>query len=241
MEVEQPQALRSGELESELVKSEPQGEERSAERRHSSKADEKRSTAPTRKSTRGVHKRSIKKPGMRFGRWDAVEHKRFLEAMEKFGNSWKQVCEYIQTRTPDQIRSHAQKHYEGIKTRLIKEIKEDPGKQKAIFVVTREYWNTNGMARASTERLNSPGKDPDPSPAPERNNVGTKSPSVIEMAAGGGLPALRPQTEGCRPAVRPFTLPFPTNPAWMMLAQSYAYANSVLLSQWAQFSDGQHY
>mmetsp|Transcript_7221 Transcript_7221/g.20353 ORF Transcript_7221/g.20353 Transcript_7221/m.20353 type:complete len:983 (-) Transcript_7221:288-3236(-) len=43
--------------------------------------------------------------------WSAEEHERFIEAVEKYGRKWKSVAEYVHTRTPVQIRSHAQKYY----------------------------------------------------------------------------------------------------------------------------------
>ena len=45
------------------------------------------------------------------GRWHLSEHKRFLEAIIKFGNDWKKVEKYIGTRTSSQARSHAQKFF----------------------------------------------------------------------------------------------------------------------------------
>ena len=45
------------------------------------------------------------------GRWHLGEHKRFLEAIVKFGNDWKKVEKYIGTRTSSQARSHAQKFF----------------------------------------------------------------------------------------------------------------------------------
>ena len=45
------------------------------------------------------------------GRWHLGEHKRFLEAIIKFGNDWKKVEKYIGTRTSSQARSHAQKFF----------------------------------------------------------------------------------------------------------------------------------
>ena len=104
---------------------------------------------PRKRTLNSVYKKEAKKPGLRFGRWNTAEHKRFLEAMEKYGNSWKQVCEYIQTRTADQIRSHAQKYYEGIKSKLIREIKEDPNKKNAVFVVTSCLLYTSPSPRDS--------------------------------------------------------------------------------------------
>ena len=78
-----------------------------------------------------------------FGKWSPCEHRRFLEAMEKFGNSWKSVKEYVGTRTPAQIRSHAQKYYKHLRQQKIKAIKSNPGTKSAVFVVTREYINRN--------------------------------------------------------------------------------------------------
>ena len=45
------------------------------------------------------------------GRWHLSEHKRFLEAIIKFGNDWKKVEKHIGTRTSSQARSHAQKFF----------------------------------------------------------------------------------------------------------------------------------
>ena len=53
--------------------------------------------------------------GNTIGRWSRDEHKKFIEAIIKFGNNWKEVQEYINTRTSTQARSHAQKFFEKIK------------------------------------------------------------------------------------------------------------------------------
>ena len=53
--------------------------------------------------------------GNTIGRWSREEHKKFIEAIIRFGNNWKQVQEYIDTRTSTQARSHAQKFFEKIK------------------------------------------------------------------------------------------------------------------------------
>ena len=45
------------------------------------------------------------------GRWHSSEHKRFLEAIIKYGNDWKKVENHIGTRTSSQARSHAQKFF----------------------------------------------------------------------------------------------------------------------------------
>ena len=53
--------------------------------------------------------------GITIGRWTRDEHKKFIEAIIKFGNNWKEVQEYVNTRTSTQARSHAQKFFEKIK------------------------------------------------------------------------------------------------------------------------------
>lgn len=49
------------------------------------------------------------------GRWNLDEHQRFVEAIIKFGNDWKQVQKYVKTRSSTQARSHAQKFFVKIK------------------------------------------------------------------------------------------------------------------------------
>ena len=45
------------------------------------------------------------------GRWKLEEHQRFIEAIIKYGNNWKQVQRYVKTRSSTQARSHAQKFF----------------------------------------------------------------------------------------------------------------------------------
>jgi SHAQKYF class myb-like DNA-binding protein len=45
------------------------------------------------------------------GRWLPDEHRRFIEALLKFGNEWKSVQRYVGTRSSTQARSHAQKFF----------------------------------------------------------------------------------------------------------------------------------
>ena len=49
------------------------------------------------------------------GRWKLDEHKRFVEAIIKYGNDWKQVQKCVRTRSSTQARSHAQKFFIKIK------------------------------------------------------------------------------------------------------------------------------
>eukprot|EP00804_Cyclotella_cryptica_P023337 CCRYP_000485-RA/>CCRYP_000485-RA protein AED:0.01 eAED:0.01 QI:481/1/1/1/1/1/2/348/277 len=45
------------------------------------------------------------------GRWTAAEHEAFLAGLKVYGREWKKVSTCIPTRTPAQIRSHAQKYF----------------------------------------------------------------------------------------------------------------------------------
>ena len=45
------------------------------------------------------------------GRWGPDEHMRFIEAINIYGNEWKEVQKYVATRSSNQVRSHAQKFF----------------------------------------------------------------------------------------------------------------------------------
>ena len=66
---------------------------------------------------------------LRQGRWSVEEHKLFLEGLVLYSNEWKRVQEHIGTRSSTQSRSHAQKFFIRIRSKLScvhnkKEIKE---------------------------------------------------------------------------------------------------------------------
>ena len=67
------------------------------------------------------------------GRWNLDEHKKFIEAIIKYGNDWKEVQKYIGTRSSSQARSHAQKFF-------IK-LKQDQSKSKISNTI--DYSNSS--------------------------------------------------------------------------------------------------
>ena len=67
------------------------------------------------------------------GRWNLDEHKKFIEAIIKYGNDWKEVQKYIGTRSSSQARSHAQKFF-------IK-LKQDQAKSKISNMI--DYSNSS--------------------------------------------------------------------------------------------------
>jgi SHAQKYF class myb-like DNA-binding protein len=63
-----------------------------------------------------IKQRKLNKDGnFNCGRWTQEEHQRFIEAIMKHGNEWKQVQKHVGTRSSTQARSHAQKFFVKIK------------------------------------------------------------------------------------------------------------------------------
>jgi SHAQKYF class myb-like DNA-binding protein len=56
-------------------------------------------------------KKKRKEGNFNTGRWMPEEHQRFIEALLKFGNDWKNVQRYVGSRSSTQARSHAQKFF----------------------------------------------------------------------------------------------------------------------------------
>ena len=73
------------------------------------------------KDLKAKHKRNAnasankKECSFETGRWKLDEHQRFVEAIIKYGNDWKQVQKCVKTRSSTQARSHAQKFFIKIK------------------------------------------------------------------------------------------------------------------------------
>ena len=63
------------------------------------------------------------------GRWKDDEHKRFIDAIIRYGNNWRQIQKYVGTRSCTQTRSHAQKFFEKLKKlKIFKKEKYDLSK-----------------------------------------------------------------------------------------------------------------
>lgn len=52
---------------------------------------------------------SVKKQKVNNGRWTRAEHRKFMDALDKYGRDWVKIEKKLKTRTALQIRSHAQK------------------------------------------------------------------------------------------------------------------------------------
>lgn len=64
------------------------------------------------------------------GRWSREEHKKFIEAIAEHGRNWKEVEEYVETRTSSQARSHSQKFVLKLKSLNSSEIDFDFSSEK---------------------------------------------------------------------------------------------------------------
>lgn len=70
------------------------------------------------------------------GRWTLEEHKKFIEGLIKYGSFWKFIQKNITTRSPAQVRSHAQKFFLMCKKKIVKnsgDIMVNKSKIKEIF------------------------------------------------------------------------------------------------------------
>jgi SHAQKYF class myb-like DNA-binding protein len=64
--------------------------------------------------TKGTKRRVVARSDQpeKKGRWTCQEHATFLHGMVLHGREWKRVAQDIPTRTPTQVRSHAQKFFQ---------------------------------------------------------------------------------------------------------------------------------
>lgn len=85
------------------------------------------------------------------GKWTDEEHRRFLHALDLYGNCWKKVEEYVETRTCAQIRSHCQKYFRRLRNKTLQELKRANQLKGKVFIVTREYFNYSGFAHQPME------------------------------------------------------------------------------------------
>lgn len=53
-----------------------------------------------------------KTPKQASGRWTKEEHTQFLDGIKSYGRDWKKVATVVATRSVQQCRSHAQKHFQ---------------------------------------------------------------------------------------------------------------------------------
>jgi SHAQKYF class myb-like DNA-binding protein len=53
-----------------------------------------------------------KEKNLKYGLWTEEEHQKFIDGYSKIGNKWTRIArEFVKTRTPMQVITHAQKYY----------------------------------------------------------------------------------------------------------------------------------
>lgn len=62
------------------------------------------------KETSSAEKQQQEASGYASGRWTTEEHEIFISCLQQYGREWKKIAYKVPTRTPAQIRSHAQKY-----------------------------------------------------------------------------------------------------------------------------------
>lgn len=85
------------------------------------------------------------------GKWTEEEHKRFIEAIEVYGNQWKKVRNYVGTRSCSQIRSHCQKYFRRKRNMMLQELRRTNSHKGMRFLVVKEYYNYTGPNSKHTE------------------------------------------------------------------------------------------
>ena len=80
------------------------------------------------------------------GRWSQEEHLSFIKGCLLFGNNWKEVQNYIQTRSCSQIRSHSQKYFKKLKKKYEnKNIKEKINQEEINKIANKNKLNNKDM------------------------------------------------------------------------------------------------
>lgn len=91
------------------------------------------------------------------GRWTTEEHQLFLDGLQKFGHSWKNIATMIPNRSVVQIRTHAQKYLIKLKKAraigLAGDVKMDGKGLPGVKTKDLKHTETNPYSYAKTESL----------------------------------------------------------------------------------------
>ncbi|KAK1932029.1 Transcription factor SRM1 [Phytophthora citrophthora] len=97
--------------------------------------DQKRHAAPRAMRTSTTHA---------LGTWTEDEHRLFFEALELYPSGpWKRVAQYVGTRTPRQVMTHAQKYRQRLQ-RFEENTKAEPVETKVSCAVAKEVQTDAG-------------------------------------------------------------------------------------------------
>mmetsp|Transcript_30103 Transcript_30103/g.80825 ORF Transcript_30103/g.80825 Transcript_30103/m.80825 type:complete len:364 (+) Transcript_30103:95-1186(+) len=117
--------------------------------------------------------------------WTSEEHRLFLEALEKYGpKNVKAISTYVRTRTPTQVRTHAQKYF------LRMHNKDEPGRgdggSDELDDMEEEVDEDERNDRSEQRRNKRPRASDDPVPPDQDQDATTSSGARGEAAAPAG-------------------------------------------------------
>eukprot|EP00750_Incisomonas_marina_P001669 INCI1150.1.p1 GENE.INCI1150.1~~INCI1150.1.p1 ORF type:complete len:446 (-),score=63.09 INCI1150.1:186-1523(-) len=144
------------------------------------------------------------------GRWTPSEHATFVDGLSKHGHDWRAISRLVQTRTPLQVRTHAQKYFH--RQNQAKQSKEavatankpaSPVRRKRTIAVASGRCSAVGANANSTlaapfapeEGVKRPRPDLSGSASAEDNASPTTKKVAAPVSAAWQRPAMRPNEQ----------------------------------------------
>ncbi len=140
------------------------------------------------------------------GKWTDEEHRRFLEAIELYGNVWKSVESHVGTRSCAQIRSHSQKYFQRMRTKALEELRRSNQLENKVFIILKEYRNHTGAqtpGNAQTTINNNPLSPVTPKTREANSDIGRSPVRAPERKALASIPPLLIESREENAAGRP--------------------------------------
>eukprot|EP00696_Hemimastix_kukwesjijk_P005277 gnl/Hemi2/16722_TR5605_c0_g1_i1.p1 gnl/Hemi2/16722_TR5605_c0_g1~~gnl/Hemi2/16722_TR5605_c0_g1_i1.p1 ORF type:complete len:699 (-),score=54.64 gnl/Hemi2/16722_TR5605_c0_g1_i1:197-2293(-) len=122
------------------------------------------------------------KKGAQTRYWRREEHERFLEALEKFGQrDVKNISSYVGTRSPTQVRTHAQKYF-------LKQRREETAQMKSANLLARKR---RASALVDEEEMEEEEEEEEEGEEEEEEGEDELDFSLTKGSSGGGSGASR--------------------------------------------------